>query len=96
MPRLIILIHRWLGVVVCLFMAAWFASGAVLIYVPFPSLSASERLDRASEIDTSTVALSPIDAIRLSGLDQAIDRIRLIARDDRPLYVLQARGQAAL
>lgn len=75
-------------------MAAWFASGAVLVYVPFPSLSSSERLDRAGEVDTSVLTLSPTDAIRTSGAKQAIQRLRLIARAGRPLYLVQANGQA--
>jgi len=94
MLRFVVTVHRWLGVVLCLFMAAWFASGAVLIYVPFPSLSTSERLDRASEVDPSLIRLSPVDAIRVSGLIQVIDRMRLLGREGRPLYVIQARGQS--
>jgi hypothetical protein len=94
MPSLFITVHRWLGVTLCLFMAAWFASGAVLIYVPFPSLTPSERLERASEVEPSTVKLTPTGAIRASGLVQPIDSIRLVARDARPLYVLKGRGQA--
>lgn len=93
-PSQLVTVHRWLGVVLCLFIAAWFASGAVLIYVPFPSLSAGDRLDRASDVDTSRLALAPVDAIRATRVSQPIDRIRLIARDGRPLYVVQSRGEA--
>jgi PepSY-associated TM region len=94
-PRQLVSIHRWLGVVLGLFMAAWFASGAVLIYVPFPSLSASDRLARTSDVDTSQLALAPADAISAAGISQPIDRFRLIAREGRPLYVLHPRGEAA-
>jgi len=95
MPRLFILIHRWLGVVVCLFMAAWFASGAVLVYVPFPSLPQSDRLEQTRVADTSLQKLSPADAIRALGAGRTLDRLRLTSRGGRPLYILQARGQAA-
>ncbi|MFT5133300.1 MAG: putative iron-regulated membrane protein [Gammaproteobacteria bacterium] len=77
----------------CFFMAAWFASGVVLIYVPFPSLSSAERLDRAGDVDTSDLKLSPADAIRSHGGKQVIERIRLVARAGRPLYLVQDRGQ---
>ena len=36
--RWIIMIHRWLGVVACLFFTMWFASGIVLAYVRFPAM----------------------------------------------------------
>jgi uncharacterized iron-regulated membrane protein len=89
----LVAIHRWLGVALCLFMAAWFASGAVLIYVPFPTLQEGDRLGRASDVDASLVALAPVDAIQaIPHASQPIDRVRLIARDGRPLYVVQARG----
>ena len=38
------LLHRWLGITCCLFFAMWFASGAVMHWVPFPELSESERV----------------------------------------------------
>jgi hypothetical protein len=64
------------------------------MYVPFPSLAAGERLDRASEVEASLVRLTPADAILASANAQPIDRIRLIARLGRPLYVVQPRGRA--
>ena len=42
--RALVLIHRWLGVVFCLLFAMWFASGMVMHFVPFPSLSEAERV----------------------------------------------------
>lgn len=77
-------------------MATWFASGAVLIYVPFPSLAASDRLNRASDVDASQLALAPVDAITATATALPIDRFRLIARSGRPLYVLHPRGQSAV
>jgi hypothetical protein len=85
---LLIVIHRWLGVVLCLFMAAWFFSGAVLMYVPFPSLSKTERFNQMDEVDASKLRLSPIEAIRIADIDQSIDKVRLVSRDGRPLYVI--------
>ena len=39
MKRLLFLIHRWAGVVLCLFMAMWFVSGVVMMYVGYPKLT---------------------------------------------------------
>ncbi len=45
MKRIIYLVHRWLGIILCLFMAMWFFSGVVMMYVGFyPRLTPAERL----------------------------------------------------
>ena len=44
MKRLLFLCHRWLGIVLCLFMALWFLSGVVMMYVGYPKLVTAERL----------------------------------------------------
>lgn len=42
--NLMLLTHRWLGVVVSLLFVMWFVSGMVLMYWPYPSYSEDERL----------------------------------------------------
>jgi uncharacterized membrane protein len=37
MIRFIAIVHRWWGVAFCLLFAMWFASGAVMHFVPFPA-----------------------------------------------------------
>lgn len=44
MKRTLYLLHRWLGIALCLFMALWFVSGVVMMYVGYPKLSSQERL----------------------------------------------------
>lgn len=44
MKRWLFLAHRWAGIVLCLFMALWFVSGVVMMYVGYPKLTALERL----------------------------------------------------
>lgn len=51
--------HRWSGVVLCLLVIAWFASGIVLLYVPFPSLSEHDRLANSELIDPAHVTVEP-------------------------------------
>ena len=88
-------IHRWLGVVLCLFFAAWFASGIVLIYVPFPSLSNVDRLAASIDVDVSRVETTPAEAIESLTAGRVYDQVRLIARGTRPLYGLPPRGDVA-
>ena len=42
--RALVLVHRWLGVAMCLFFAMWFASGIALHFVPYPDFDRAERL----------------------------------------------------
>ena len=42
--RTLYLVHRWLGIATCLLVLMWFVSGLVMLYVPFPKLTAEERL----------------------------------------------------
>lgn len=46
-----ILLHRWLGMLLCLFFSMWFVSGAVLMYHPFPFLSEPERYARGTNLN---------------------------------------------
>jgi hypothetical protein len=85
--KAIVLVHRWLGVGFCLLFAMWFASGIVMHFVPFPSLTETARF----------AGLSPIDLSRLQhGQDEAVDashisdarRVRLIQRVDGPVFIV--------
>lgn len=60
--RLLTFIHRWLGVGLCLLFCAWFLSGIVMIYQPFPSLSDHERYIRSDAIayDTKLQSLNQL------------------------------------
>jgi hypothetical protein len=86
------LVHRWLGVVLCLFFTAWFASGIVLIYVPFPALSDVDRRAASTDVDVRRIETTPEEAIKSLNSELLYDQIRLIARSYRPLYVLHPRG----
>jgi uncharacterized iron-regulated membrane protein len=77
--------HRWAGVSLCLLFAAWFASGAVLHFVPFPSLPNRERLARSEPIQLSRLLIAP--AVALAHLPNATS-LRLVSIVGRPVYVL--------
>jgi hypothetical protein len=87
--------HRWAGVVLCLLFAAWFASGAVLHFVGFPSLPAADRFSRSETIDPRRVEVSP--AIALARAQAAagmrpVDGMRLISVAGMPTYIVSVAG----
>src|ERR1700680_893265 len=75
--------HHWAGVVLCLLFAVWFASGAVLHFVSFPSLSLGDQRDGGEAIDFSRVLIGPEGA--LARVPQAND-LRLLSVAGRPVY----------
>jgi hypothetical protein len=85
--RLLVWVHRWAGIVLCLFFSAWFVSGAIMIYVPFPSLSHEAALARAREVDPSQITISPLAATRGAG-SHAIERLRLVDINGEATYLV--------
>jgi uncharacterized iron-regulated membrane protein len=76
--------HRWSGVVLCLLFIAWFASGAVLLYVPYPALAEHDRLARSEAIDVSRVTHSATEA--LAAAPEA-KQLVLISVAGQPIYL---------
>ena len=94
--RELVLVHRWLGVACCLLFAMWFGSGIVMHFVPFPALTEAERIAGLAEIDPAKARHGPSDAVRASGVHDAI-RVRLLARADGLVYLVQgAAGTRAI
>src|SRR5690242_14162494 len=86
----LIVLHRWLGIAVCLFVTMWFASGIVMHFVPFPRLTDAERLSGLPPIDFGRINSDPEDALRASRLESP-GRIRLLQRIDGPIYIVSAK-----
>jgi hypothetical protein len=84
-------LHRWLGVVFCLFFAMWFATGIVMHFVPFPTLSEANRFSGLPPIDRARVAVNPAAAVAASGV-AGITRLRLMQRSDGPIYIVYGRS----
>jgi hypothetical protein len=78
--------HRWLGIGTCLIFALWFASGAVLLFKPFPSLSRTAQLKLQQPVDTSAVAIAPARAIDAAG--GVASALRLVERAGHPAYIV--------
>lgn len=88
MKQALLFVHKWLGVALALLFLVWFASGIVLYFVPFPSLTPAERL-----AGLPPLMLDDLKAERLAGLPA-------LALDDRPAEQLaglpaQAVGDGA-
>jgi hypothetical protein len=51
LKKLLILIHRYVGIAISLLMVAWCLSGFVMMYVGFPQLDEQERVAGLAELD---------------------------------------------
>ena len=90
-PRSLTLLHRWLGIGVGFLFALWFASGAVLCFVPFPILPPAARIAQVEPIDLARVSVAPAAALAAApGL--GVKRLRLISVNGYPRYVLSVAG----
>lgn len=98
MKRFLFLAHRWMGIVLCLFMAMWFVSGVVMMYVGYPKLVPRERRAALPELTTQAccadvaAALARLGAHRAPRKDSP-DSIRLVTVGDTPRYVFGWRGR---
>lgn len=62
--RWLYIAHRWSGIVLCLFMALWFISGVVMMYVGYPKLSPRERLAHLPDLELPAgCCISPARAL---------------------------------
>ena len=81
----LILVHRWLGILFCLLFAMWFASGIVMHFVPFPALTETERIDGLASVEGYSGLRNPAEA---AGAVKDAARVRLLQRVDKPVYVV--------
>src|SRR4030066_6948 len=88
MKRYLFLTHRWLGIALCLFMAMWFFSGVVMMYMGYPKLTASERLEHLPGLDAAKCCISLDEAILASGMDDSPKGVRLTSVSSVPRYVM--------
>ena len=86
--RWLYILHRWIGVVTCLFCAVWFFSGVVMMYVPYPGLSERDRMAVSQAIDWSQIAVSPDQALKAAGVKEIPGQFRLSMLQGRPVYRL--------
>jgi uncharacterized iron-regulated membrane protein len=79
-------VHRWTGIVLCALFAIWFISGVVMMYVPFSSFRAEERVSVAKPVDWAQVRYGPDEILERSTTPDAPDEMRLEMAGGEPVY----------
>ena len=92
--RTLVLIHRWLGVAFCLLFAMWFATGVVMHFVPYPSLTEAERIAGLAPLGAGSLPYGPDAAVAATGIREAT-RVRLLSRADGAVYVVESGSNCA-
>ena len=87
------LLHRWLGVALCLLFTMWFATGIVMLFVKYPALSEVDRINALAPVDIRKAAHSPGEAVVASSVKDAT-RVRLLQRSDGPVYIVSGASGA--
>ncbi len=85
MKRLLIFLHRWLGVTLCLLFLLWFPSGLVMMYWDYPSISSADRLSHLASLDPATIRVSVVDAAAKAEIE-SVGSVRLTTFAGRPVY----------
>src|SRR5437879_3100995 len=85
--RTLVFIHRWLGIPFCLLFAMWFATGMVMHFVAFPTLTEAERVEGLAVVDPGRVEHGPTEAVLASKIS-GVTRVRLLQRSDGPVYLV--------
>ncbi len=93
--RWLYLIHRWAGIVLCLFFAMWFISGVVMMYVGYPKLTPQERLAHLPALDPAAIAVTPAQALATAGAKDAAGMALAAARGGAPVYVIPGEARRA-
>jgi hypothetical protein len=93
--RLLIFVHRWLGVALSVVFAIWFLSGIVMMYWTYPEVSARDRLQRAPALEPASITLSPEQAFAALGREPDSGQVRLGSFDGRPAYRFSGGGGSA-
>ena len=94
--RVLIFVHRWIGVALCLLFLLWFPSGIAMMYWDFPTVRPSDRLHHAPPLDVSRIRLSPTDALDRIHVADPPGQIRLASFDGRPVYRFRWGGDESI
>ncbi|QYM99615.1 PepSY domain-containing protein [Pseudomonas protegens] len=92
MKRYLYLWHRWLGIVACLFMALWFISGVVMLYVGYPKLTPAEHLAHLPVLQLEPAPADLGQVLHAADPHQPPTRIRLTTVAGQPRYILEYPG----
>ncbi|MBV7536841.1 PepSY domain-containing protein [Duganella sp. sic0402] len=94
--RLLFLLHRWMGIILCMFFAMWFLSGMVMMYVGYPKLTETERLQHLPTLTADASLLAPQQAMERAHISGPFADLRLsMASAGRPVYLVQPTASKA-
>jgi PepSY-associated TM region len=91
--RALIFVHRWLGVALSVIFFLWFASGIVMMYWGYPTVTMSDRLQRAPVLDATRITVAAEAAYTALGRELPPAQVHLVTLDGRPVYRFGAAGQ---
>lgn len=81
-------VHRVLGTGISLLVMLWFGSGMVMLFVPYPSLTETERFQWLEPLQLDHCCV-PLESVRdQAELTQGVERVRLLMAAGRPIYVI--------
>ena len=85
--KVLILSHRYLGIVLSAMFVMWFVTGIGMIYSRgMPRLTPQVRLSRLSPLDLARVKLTPSEAATRANLDEYGGQVTLLSILERPAY----------
>lgn len=84
--RFVFLVHRWTGVAMCVLIALWVMSGAVMLFVGYPKLLPTERLGALPVLYADRCCVPVEAALRHSPSPDAVEQITLTTIAGRPSY----------
>src|SRR5690349_8600080 len=95
MKAALIFVHRWLGVVMCLFFLLWFPSGFVMMYWDYPSIRPADRLAHLAPLNPAAIKVSAAEAAAKAQIESP-GSVRLTTFAGRPVYRFGGRGDSAV
>jgi hypothetical protein len=94
--KLVILSHRYLGIVLSLMVIMWFATGITMMYWGgMPRVTPEMRLERLDPVDFSRIELTPAQAAERAGVEPA-GGATLSTVLERPAYRFGGRGSTVV
>ncbi len=96
--RMLVLSHRWAGIVLGLMAVVWFASGIAMIYVGgMPRITPQQRLDHLPVLDMTRVQLTPAQAAERIGGEAAMPGAPVLMMVmERPAYRFPQAGNVTV
>ncbi|RWU20789.1 sodium:proline symporter [Pseudomonas alkylphenolica] len=94
MKRYLYLWHRWLGIGLCLFMALWFFSGVVMLYVGYPKLTPREHFAHLPVLNLQDCCVDLAAALDAADPQRAPASIRLSTVAGEPRYLFSYPGRS--